>query len=127
MENFRSATVTRLTIGVSFLYLLFLLLPDVPHLIPSKTIEANCPDATVGFKALLAEDESDRLLQHGAAFAWRQENRWSAVGLLSLVLHDASRELGAWLFAVLPPVPLPALIFVYYHYTLRPPSASLLS
>jgi hypothetical protein len=125
MTYFRSAKVVRLTIGVSFLYLLFLLLPAVPNLTPSKSIKADCPDADPGFGLLLAEEESDRALHRHATFAWQQEHQWGTVGLLSPELRDASQELGAWLFALLPRVPHAALIFVYYHYTLCPPADSL--
>jgi hypothetical protein len=127
MTYFRSAKVVRLTIGVSFLYWLFLSLPAVPHLTMSKTIKADCSDAVGVSEAVLAEEKSDRLSHQHATLAWQQDKRWNAAGLFSPAFRDTSWGLGAWLFAIRPPVPLTALIFIYYHYTLYPLSTSLLS
>jgi hypothetical protein len=121
MKYALSAKVVRLTIGVSFLYLLLLLLPAALMVTASNTMESDHPDAVVDLEAGLMAEEADPLSHHHA-LTYAQESHWSAVRLSPAVLRYAGRGWGAWRAAISPPVPLVVLRFIYYRYTLCPPS-----
>jgi hypothetical protein len=121
MKYYLSAKVVRLTIGVSFLYLLFPLLPAVFIVTASHTIESDRPDAVVDLEARLVAEEAD-LLSHQHALAAEQESYWSTARLSPTVLCYAGWGWGARLAAIRPSEPLAALRFIYYRYSLCPPS-----
>lgn len=125
MKYYLFSKVVRLTIGVSVLYLLFCLLPAVPSLTPSNTIESDRLDAVVDPELALVAEEVDPQSHH-CALPCPSKSQGSVAGLCPSVLCSAGRGDGVWLAAMCPPVSLTAFRFICYRSTLFPPADSFL-